>query len=245
VRKTRTRLTFGPARDGEAVWNPAGDTITYVSSRNGNPDIFQQAADGSGSPAPLLATPPDEIPEAWSADGQLLFYRVIDPERKDDIWFRKAKEDGSGHISTPYVQTPFRERGADLSPDGRFLAYFSDDSGRNEVFVQEFPTGKRHQISAGGGQWPRWNRNGRELFYLSGDALMRVPIHTGRNFSTGQPEELFRSASSLSLPETASSPYAPSPDGQRFLVTQRTADQSTSRIRIVKNWYAEFDGSVR
>jgi Tol biopolymer transport system component len=245
VRKTRTRLTFGPARDGEAVWNPAGDTITYVSSRNGNPDIFQQAADGSGSPAPLLATPPDEIPEAWSADGQLLFYRVIDPERKDDIWFRKAKEDGSGHISTPYVQTPFRERGADLSPDGRFLAYFSDDSGRNEVFVQEFPAGKRHQISAGGGQWPRWRRNGRELFYLSGDALMRVPIQAGRDFSVGQPEELFRSASFLSLPETASSPYAPSADGQRFLVMQPAADQSTSRIRIVKNWFAEFNGNAR
>jgi Tol biopolymer transport system component/DNA-binding winged helix-turn-helix (wHTH) protein len=243
-RRTRTRLTFGPARDGEPVWNPAGDTITFTSNRNGNPDIFQQPADGSGTAAPLLATARDEVPEAWSADGKLLFYRVIDPKQKTDIWFLKAKGDGSGHISTPYVQTPFRERGADLSPDGRFLAYFSDQSGRDEVFVQEFPEGERHQISGGGGRWPRWGRDGRELFYLSGDSLMRVPIRASRDFSAGQPEELFRSAHFLSIEDT-SCPYAPSPDGQRFLVAQRTTDQSTSRIRIVKNWYAEFDESAR
>jgi hypothetical protein len=245
LRKTRTRLTFGPARESAPVWNPAGDTITYSSNQKGNLDIFQKLADGTGNAVPLVVTPQDESPETWSSDGKVLVYRVLDPERKTDLWVLEPKEDGTGHISTPYLQTPFRERGADLSPDGRFLAYFSDDSGRNEVFVQEFPTGKRHQISAGGGQWPRWRRNGRELFYLSGDALMRVPIHAGRDFPAGQPEELFRSASFLSLPETASSPYAPSPDGQRFLVTQRTADQSTSRIRIVKNWFAEFNGNAR
>jgi Tol biopolymer transport system component len=246
VRKTRTRLTFGPASERSAVWNPAGDTITYASNRNGNPDIFQQPADGSGGAVPLLTTPQDEVPESWSADGKLLFYRVQDPKAKTDIWFLKTEGDGKGRTSIPHLTTAFGERGANLSPDGRFLAYSSNESGRHEVFVQAFPAGKRYQISAQGGRWPRWGWGGRELFYLAGDALMRVPVHAGRDFSAGQPEELFRSASSFSIQvdeAAVSSPYAPSPDGKRFLVKQPAADDTSSRIRIVKNWFAEFEGS--
>jgi hypothetical protein len=86
LRKTRTRLTFGPARESAPVWNPAGDTITYSSNQKGNLDIFQKLADGTGNAVPLVVTPQDESPETWSSDGKVLVYRVLDPERKTDLW---------------------------------------------------------------------------------------------------------------------------------------------------------------
>jgi Tol biopolymer transport system component/DNA-binding winged helix-turn-helix (wHTH) protein len=244
-RGSRTRLTFGPHSEGAPVWSPAGDTITYWSNQNGNWDIFQKRQDGLGSARPLVATPLDEAPEAWSPDGQILIYRVNDPERRNDLWLLKPKEDGSGHISAPLVQTRFGEQAADLSPDGKFIAYTSDESGKEEVYVQEFPAGGRQPVSVGGGSWPRWGKTGRDLFYVAGDALMRVPVRAGRDFSAGKPQEVFRSASLLPGGDGISPTYAPSPDGQRFLVAQAASDDRTSRIRIVKNWFAEFEGSVR
>jgi Tol biopolymer transport system component len=244
-RGSRTRLTSGPASEGDPLWSPAGDTITYWSNQNGNWDIFQKRQDGVGSARALVATPLDEAPEAWSPDGQTLIYRVVHPERLNDLWLLKPKEDGSGHISAPLVQTPFGERAADLSPDGRFIAYTSNESGKEEVYVQEFPAGGRQQVSVGGGSWPRWGKTGRELFYVAGDALMRVPVRPGRDFSAGKPQQVFRSASLLPGFERALAPYASSPDGQRFLLAQAASDEQTSRIRIVKNWFAEFEGSVR
>jgi Tol biopolymer transport system component/DNA-binding winged helix-turn-helix (wHTH) protein len=242
VRGARTRLTFGPASEGDPVWNPTGEMIAYRSNQNGNPDIFQKAADGTGSAVPLVVSPRDETPERWSPDGKVLLYRVLDPKQNVDLWMLKAKEDGSGYISTPYLQTPFAEKGADLSPDGRFVAYSGNQSGRPEVYVQPFPAGRRVQVSVDGGSWPRWGKGGRELFYLAGDKLMRAPVHTNPVFSAGIPEEFFRSASTFPGIEETSSPYAPSADGQRFLVSRPARDDSRSRIRVVKNWFAEFRG---
>jgi dipeptidyl aminopeptidase/acylaminoacyl peptidase len=244
-RGTRTRLTFGPASEGAPLWSPAGDTITYWSNQNGNWDIFQKRQDGLESARTLVATPLEEAPVAWSPDGQILTYRVLDPERLTDLWLLKPKEDGSGHISAPLVQTRFAERAADLSPDGTFLAYTSNESGKEEVYAQGFPAGERQQVSVGGGSWPRWDKTGRGLFYVAGNALMRVPVHTGRDFFAGKPQEVFRSISLLPSVDGTLSPYAPSPDGERFLVAQAASDDQSSRIRIVKNWFAEFEGSVR
>jgi len=141
----------------------------------------------------------------------------------------------------PYLQTPFNEGAAVFSPDGHWIAYSSDETGRYEIYVHEFPgPGGKYQISTEGGTEPAWNRNGRELFYRSGDKLMAVDILTHPAFSAGKPKFLFQGQ--YQPDPTVNANYDVSPDGQRFLMLKpgATQEMAPTQINVVLNWFEEL-----
>ena len=189
-RPIATRLTFDGALEHRPVWSPAADQVAFSSNRQGNNDIFVRSADGSGEAKALVATRWHEFVSDWSSDGRYILYHRNDPKTGHDLWYLQRKDDNSGYEPVPFLQTPFRELAANLSPDGQFVAYVSDESGRYEVYVQRFPRGggKRLVSSNGGGQ-PRWRRDGKELFYVAHQRLLAVDVTTMPNFSMGSPRE--------------------------------------------------------
>jgi hypothetical protein len=220
-RGVRTRLTSDPERDCLPVWSPTGEQLAFSSFRSGNFDIFLRQADGSGKAMALVATPRDEFVADWSQDGKYLFYVVADPETGEDIWYLERTEDGSGWKPHPFLQAQSRETGPTLSPDGRHLAYLSDESGRLEVYVQPFPEGGRKAtVSSAGGIQLRWRRDGKELLYVDrSGALVAVPVSTSPSFSLGTAKRLFEPPGIngyFKIPPQ----YDISADGQRFLVAE-------------------------
>jgi Tol biopolymer transport system component len=235
-RGVRTRLTSDPARDVLPVWSPTGEQLAFSSFRSGNFDIFLRQADGSGKAMALVATPRDEFVADWSQDGKYLFYVVADPETGEDIWYLERTGDGSGWKPHPFLQAPSGQTVPELSPDGRYLAYLSDESGRFEVYVQPFPEGGRKAtVSSAGGIQPRWRRDGKELLYVDGrGALVAVPVSTSPSFSLGPAKSLFEHPGFTAAPVPQ---YDVSADGERFVVAEPVGETS---IRIVQNWFAEF-----
>jgi hypothetical protein len=235
-RDTNARLTSEPTVESHPIWDRSGNSITYYSNRRGNRDIFSKPADGRGTATPLVAGPLNENPEDWSSDGSVLVYSVDDPQRKGDLWYLKRKVDGS-YEPVPFLQTPFAESEAALSPDGRYLAYKSNESGRAEIYVQRFPEGgPKQQISINGGHYPRWRKDGTELFYVAGETLMAAPVTTGSHFSVGVPGPLFKNTDL----DSDGRRYDVSSDGRRFLIAERAEESAKPVIRVVRNWFTEF-----
>ena len=155
-------------------------------------NLYQKAASGAGEETLLLKSDYPKFPTDWSRDGRFIIYRQTDPKTKSDVWV--LPEPGSGEAKPfPVVRTEANETAGTLSPDGRWLAYASDVSGRYEVYVQSFPGGGgKRQVSTGGGNHPRWRRDGRELFYYAGDGkLMAAPVRSGESFEMGAAVSLF------------------------------------------------------
>jgi len=229
-RETLTRLTFEGAL--HPIWTPDGKRVTYVSRRNGTRRVFWKAADGSGSEEEI--TKGEFDPVSWSPDGKFL---VIDQlshsSRSYDIQIFSLQD----KKMRPFLQTPFNEVGGHFSPDGRFLAYASEESGQVEVYVQAFPGGAgKFQISTEGGEIPRWGSNGRELFFLSNNNLMSVGITTYPTFSAGKPRKLF---------EADFRAYAVKPDGQEFIIIrERQKEAAATQINLVVNWFEELKRRV-
>ena len=235
------RLTFDPSQDTRPVWPPSGENITFQTRRQGNVDIFSRAADGTGEPALLAGTEADERPYDWSADGKYLLYVVAGPEGSD-LWYLKQKEDSSGFEPAPFLQTASNLRAPKFSPDGRFVAYTSNESGQYEINVQPFPEGRgKWQVSIDGGMQPRWGRDGKELFYVQGDTLMTVEVTTAPSFSPGEVTPLFSDANLV--PGNANQVmYDVAADGQRFVLTEAVESEQSNApsIHVVQNWYEEF-----
>ena len=191
-RALKRRLTFDPDIDSRPLWSPSGEEIAFGSLRQGNIDIFSRPADGTGEPVLLVGTELDKRPYDWSSDGKYLLYTVAHRENGRDLWYLKRKEDGSGFEPVPFLQTAFNETAPQTSPDGRFVAYCSDESGQYEVHVQPFPEGGgKWQVSTNGGTQPRWSKDGKELFYVEGDMLIAVVVRTTPSFSSGSATSLF------------------------------------------------------
>ena len=240
-RPLKRRLTFHPLVEGQPIWS-ADSKLTFRSQRNGNNDIFSRDPDGIGEPTLLVGTPLAERPMDWSADGSYLVYSVHDPTSLDDLWILKRKDAGGTFEPEPFLQTRFSEILGSLSPDGRFLAYCSNESGQFEVYVQPFPAGGRtSQVSTNGGGAPRWNKDGNELFYVEGDTLIRVAVSTTPSFSVGSMAPLF-SHSSFGISLTNTWPYDVAADGQRFVLVEPVENDEAKppAIHIVQNWYEEF-----
>ena len=179
----------------------------------------------------------------WSRDGNYIVYEVFDPETEADLWYLERTEDGSGWEPHPFLDTPSNEQVAKLSPDGRYVAYVSDESGQDEVYVQPFPEGgRRWTVSNNGGMGHRWSGDGDELFYVEGtDTLMAVEVSTEGEFSAGTPHRLFRHPGLI--PGSYYPRYDISKDGQRFLTAEAVAGETAQRsIQVVENWFAEFRG---
>ena len=235
-----TRLTFTDRNDGSPAWSPSGDQVAFFSRRrDGNADIYVKSSDGSGEAKAVVSTPLDEWPSGWSPDGDYLLYHTRESETRLDLWYLKLSGENSGGERVPFLQTPFDEKAAQFSPGGRFVAYSSDESGRFEIYVRPFPKGTgKWQVSSNGGNHPRWGSDGRELFYVSGDELIFVPVTLDANFSAKSPASLFedRFLSSGSF----APPYDVSADGRSFLVREQIEDAQEPVIRVVQNWFEEF-----
>ncbi len=242
ARGVRTRLSTSPASDWRPVWSPAGDEVAFISNRAGNEDIFLRQADGSGEEKVLLATPRYEMLSDWSSDGKYLLYQLQDPETGFDLWYLERNEDGSGWEPHPFLQTPFNQFLPRFSPDGRYVAYVSDESGQTEVYVQPCPEGGRKvTVSSNGGTKVRWSRDGKELFYVEGQTLVAVSVSSGSSFSVGSATRLFEHPGLIGGTEYP--PYDISADGQRFILAEWVAagaDAPKPSIRVVQNWFTEF-----
>ena len=242
ARGVRTRVSSAPGRDTRPVWSPAGDEVAFNSNRAGNYDIFLGQADGSGEEKVLAATPRLEQLSDWSRDGKYLLYHLSDAEIGYDLWYLERNEDGSGWEPHRFLQTPFKEFVPRFSPDGRYVAYVSNESGQNEVYVQPFPEGGRKvTVSSNGGTKVRWSRDGKELFYVEGETLVAVSVSSGSSFSVGSATRLFEHPGLRRGFNYA--PYDVSADGQRFILAEPVgagADAPEPSIRVVENWYEEF-----
>jgi len=228
-----TRLTFQEANHLPR-WSPDGRRLVFASNREGPYNLFWVPADGSAPPERLTSSPDWQFPASWSPDGRHLAFQQ-NSESSNDIWVLELDGD---HGSRPYLATPFHERNAEFSPDGRWLAYHSNESGRYEVYVRPFPgPGQKWPISRGGGREPVWSRDGRELFYRSGDQMMVAAVQTEPTFRTGPPRVLFERLFVLG----GSPGYDVSPDGQRFLMIQEAEEQPERlQIVVIPDWFEEL-----
>jgi serine/threonine protein kinase/Tol biopolymer transport system component len=249
-RETLTRLTFEGSANGTPAWTPDGKRIVFQSNKDGAAlNLFWLLADGSGGLERLTTSENGQAPSSWSPDGQLLAFTELNPTTGWDIWVLRLSDPsaGSGKVSKaqPFLRTPFTEGAPRFSPDGHWLAYVSDESGRYEIYVQPYPgPGGKRQISTEGGTEPVWNRNGRELFYRNGNKMMAVDIATQPSFVAGKPRVLFEGPY-LPTPATIQN-YDVSPDGQRFLMLKsgEQAQTELAQINVVLNWFEELKQKV-
>jgi Tol biopolymer transport system component len=240
-RETLTRFTFEGNYNPLPVWTPDGKRIAFESNKEGPLNIFWQLADGGGGLERLTTSEYLNAPHSWSPDGKLLAFIEVNPSTQRDIWVLRLGD----RKAEPLLRTRFDETSPRFSPDGRWLAYISDESGRYEVYVQPYPgPGGKWQISTEGGTEPVWNRNGRELFYRSGDKVMAMDIATQPNFAAGTPRMLFEGP--YESPPVPNANYDVSPDGQRFLMLKPTeqAETAPTQINVVLNWFEELKQKV-
>ena len=192
-RSFRTRLTLDPANERSPIWSPNGDQVTFSSNRNGSTDIFTKSGDGGGEAEGLLGAPQQHFGQDWSPDGRYLVYTEVTPEAGSDIWYFQRKGGQSEYEKAPFLKTVFDEHSSDVSPDGRFLAYQSNESGSDEIYIQPFPEGGRKlRVSTNGGQQPRWRSDGRELFFVQGNTLVAASVTLAPSFSVGYAKRLFQ-----------------------------------------------------
>jgi Tol biopolymer transport system component len=235
ARNTPSRFTFHEAVDRLPVWSPNGVRIAFSSQRDAPESIYQKVASGAGSDELLLKGSGGPVfPTDWSPDGRYLLYVSQDPKTGIDLGVLPLEGDRKPAI---YLQTPFNERNGRFSPDGKFIAYASDESGRYEVYVQPFPpSGAKWMISSGGGGLPRWRRDGREIFYVSSSSkLMAVEVKTAPKFEAALPQPLFDARLYTGL-NFGVFPYAPAANGQRFLINSMPGETASAPITIVQNW---------
>ena len=249
-RGVTTRVT-SEGRNARAIWTPDGTRVTYASAVAGSENLFWRPSDGSGSAERLAAHEFTQAPAAWTPDGKTLLFMQGDVAAGYDIWTLPLDGDRKPR---PFLQMPFNEQYADLSADGHWLAYVSNQSGRAEVYVQPYPgPGARQQISVDGGTAPAWSRDGRELFYITtpsvgGQAaltkMMAVAVQLKPTFTAGTPRMLFEGRYGATAITRG---YDVAPDGRRFLMVQqkdRPAIRLTDII-IVQNWVEELRQKVR
>jgi serine/threonine-protein kinase len=228
-RRILSRLT-SQFRSMNPVWTPDSKRIVYRSVRDGRINLFARNADGSGEEDRLTASAVNQTPLAIAPAGQTLVFGV----QGLDLWALPLTGD---RTPRPVVETPFRESGAAISPDGAWLAYSSDESGRGEIYAQPFPNGgPQTQVSTDGGQSPRWSTAG-EIFYQSSKGVMVVRATTRPTLTVTPPQFIFAGAQYVS----SNLPFDVTPDGQRLLlIKEDDRATATSRIDLVLNWSQEL-----
>jgi Tol biopolymer transport system component len=226
-RGSATRLTTQSSYEWRQIWSPDGRHIAFASNRTGPMNLYERPASG-GEDQVLLQSNKRLIPTDWSRDGRFIVYVELNPETQEDLWVLPLDGDRKPF---PIVRTEFNERQGRLSPDGRWMAYTSDESGAAEVYVQGFTgreaSGPKIKVSINGGSNPRWRRDGRELFYIARDRkLTAVQVEPAATFAVGVARTLFE----------VSSEYTFTADGQRFLMPTAVGDTANSPITLIVNW---------
>ena len=234
-----TRLTATEGTEFAPVWLSSGRELSYVATQI----LMTQVADGSVEARVLLDSEQNFTTLDWSLDDRYLAYEgdAGSGYEEGGIWYRELGADGSLSEAVPFLLTPADERDPQFSSDGRYLAYYSNESGRFEVYVRPFPPGPgKWQVSTGGGVHAIWSADGKEMFYIEGSTLMAVPISTEPSFTPGQPRRLFES--DLLRGQALWRGYDVFPGGQRFVTFAPSEDGNTAptTIRVVQNWFEEF-----
>ena len=219
------------------VWTPDGGKVTYSADRVGHPRaVYWKPSDGSGTEERLFDGQTHPHVSSWSPDGKTLVYTEFDPVFSGDIWTLTL---GEKVEPRRWLRTPFNERAPRLSPDGHWLAYVSNESGRDEVYVQPFPgPGGKWQISVSGGTEPVWSHAGSEIFYRKGDKMMAVGVAYGGSFSAGSPHVLFEGR--FVPTRRGEAAYDVSPDDRRFVMIQRDLQSVATRLNMVLNFSEEL-----
>ena len=212
VRDTQMRLTFDPAIEIFPIWTPDGQRVAFGSREA---PLSWKAADGTSEVVTLVESPTVQFPQAFSPDGTALVFEDRSSPARRNLGILSLEGE---RISTLLMETEFAEYNAALSPDGRWMAYQSNESGQYEVYVRPFPdvNGSRWQVSSGGGDWPLWSPDGRELFYLGSEGMMAVPVETEPTFTQGTVDLLFDLGPYWRPSEGRSRRIAISPEGDRF-----------------------------
>ena len=233
ARASFRRLTFDPGIDAVPVWSPDRDRIAFTSSRSRNFGVYVKPADGSQPERELpLTTGVDDLPLDWSRDGRNLLYLA-----PPDLWVYSFI-DGKAHL---FLKATSSLKNAQFSPDGKWVAYSSNESGRWEVYVTSFPDANgKWQVSTDGGEQPRWRGDGAEIYFLSSDAkLMAVSVYTKNEFQSGTPAILFQTDPREQVATTEQVVYDVSRDGQRFLVNSKYNNGSAHPMSVILNWKSE------
>jgi len=231
-RGTLTRLTFAGGNNNYPIWAPGGNSVIYSAERNGPPNLFRKPWDGSGAEERLTTKNSAQRPESFSPDGKLLAF-----DETSDIWILPLEGDRKAY---PFIHTQADEVSGIFSPDGKWMAYVSNESGKFEVYVTSFPKREGNwQVSNGGGTEPIWSRDGKELFYSNGSSLMAVNVSAGSGFDYTVPRKL------CAIP-----PYTLvwdiAQDGKKFLVRVAQSEQITLlRLEVVTDWFDEVKAKVK
>ena len=231
-----TRFTFDPKDDSNPVWSPDGRYIVFSSNREGVSNLYRKLSSGAGKDELLLKSGQNIFPTDWSPDGRFLLYTSPNPKTKVDLWVLPHPGGTPGEKKpVPFLQTESVEALGVFSPDGKWVAYQSDESGTFEIYVQTFPsTGAKWQVSKSGGTIPKWPREGKELFYLGADGkLTVVEVKTGSTFQAGTPQPLFETRETDFFGR-----YAVARDGQRFLMSTPVGEAGPTPATVVINWMA-------
>jgi serine/threonine protein kinase/Tol biopolymer transport system component len=243
-RGTSTRFTFGSSYTVGGAWSPDGSQIIFTSYRDGQYNLYRKRANGLKDEELLLRASSDrKLPTDWSRDGRFLIYDVLSSQTKGDIWVLPLDGNKKPFV---FLGTEFYEQDGRFSPDGHLIAYASNESGRDEIYVRTFSpdapggasdAGGKWLISTGGGTEPRWRRDGKELYYVAADGkLMAVDVATAAGFQAGAPKALFP------VPATREGALGQSwdvaPDGKRFLFPVPVSGQDNTPFTVVLNWQA-------
>jgi Tol biopolymer transport system component len=206
----------------------------FESNREGPWNLYVKPVSGATPEQPLYRSEGYfKHPDWWSPDGRLAGFEALDPKTGWDLWYIPTS--GDDHTPKPYLRTPFNERFGQLSPDGRWMAYASDESGRSEVYVQSFPDpGVKHQVTTEGGSNPGWRADGKELLFAAADGVtvMSSEVTTSPDFHSGVPRALFK------VPPTASG-LALMPDMSRTIIMLPAGDAAPASATVVLDWAAE------
>jgi eukaryotic-like serine/threonine-protein kinase len=233
-RGVKSRLTSGPGSARVPCWSPDGKHIIFSSDRKGHYDLYEKAVDGGGKEELVFASEIAKYCESWSPDNKFLIFMTISNDSTNfDIWTLPLFGDRK---PLPYLQTEFDEFGGRLSPDGKWVLYESDDSGKHEVYVRPLRgSGGKLLVSAAGGTMAEWSHDGKEIFYLSANnELMAAKVtHNGSELAIDVARTLFQTQAESFLPS-----FDVSPDGRRFIIVSAMPQKSPSPITVVVNWDA-------
>jgi Tol biopolymer transport system component/predicted Ser/Thr protein kinase len=239
---TPSRFTFAN-QDQTPIWSPDGGRILWLSQRGGGLNIYVKSVTGSRTEDAIFTPPSPYVfvraPNDWSRDGRWLLYTQSRSDWTQQMWTLPITGEQKPN---PFVHSQSSEKEGQFSPDGRWVAYASNESGRWQVYVAPFPgPGGKYQVSTNGGQQPRWRRDGKELFFLSPDKkLMAVPAKVGATFEFGEPAVLFQTRAREPLSSEEIFTYDVSPDGQRFLINVNLEQADSPPVSIVLNWRDEL-----
>jgi Tol biopolymer transport system component len=235
-RGATTRLTFEPSFHSAPIWSPNGKEILFGSNRKLGFQLYLKNADGSGAEEVVADLGVETQLNAWdwSRDGKHILVRKV-----NELWYVSWP----GRVVKPLLQTKWTVRNAQFSPDGRWMAYASNETGRMEIYVVPFPTASgRWQVSSAGGQEPRWRQDGKELFYISAEGkMMAVQVTTGASFEASSPVALFQTHRRQPVSAQDVFSYDVSGDGQRFLILTKVDEGNPAPLSVLLNWSSEME----